>query len=249
MTSTLVTYLQIFGIGFSFGLAGPCFLTCAPVLITYIAGSKTCPTARESISGRRAYPSASDIRAGSRGGTAEVFKDIFTFLSGRLLAYLLLGALAGLSGVVLKKFTSSSISPYLQPLAGAVTILFAIILFTGKSSDGCACPTASGKMLNFGGIFAFGFLIGVSPCAPLLALLFDITLMSKGLLDGIFYTLFFGLGTFLSGLITVGVIAGLLTRVSAAFVKSKTAAIIFRTVCALLLLALGLGLILKSYKI
>ncbi|MFH0839682.1 MAG: sulfite exporter TauE/SafE family protein [Candidatus Omnitrophota bacterium] len=221
MTSTLVTYLQIFGVGFSFGIAGPCFLTCTPVLITYITGSKK--------------------------NTTEAFKDIFTFLFGRLLAYVLLGALAGLSGAVLKKFIGSSLSSYLQPLAGAVTILFAVILFMGKSGNSCACSTARSKMLNFGGIFAFGFLIGISPCAPLLALLFDITLMSKGLLDGLFYTFFFGLGTFLSGLIVVGVITGLLTRVPAAFVKSKTAAIIFKTICALLLLALGLGMVLKNY--
>ena len=70
---TLVTYLQIFGIGFSFGLAGPCFLTCTPVLITYIVGSKMGPT--------------------------EVFKDIFTFLSGRLLAYILLGHWPGSPGL------------------------------------------------------------------------------------------------------------------------------------------------------
>ena len=220
---TLTTYLQVFGVGFSFGLVGPCFLTCAPVLITYIAGSK-----------RR---------------WAEVYIDIFTFLSGRLLAYLLLGALAGLSGAVLKKFIGSSFSSYLQPLAGTVTILFAIILFTGKSGISCVKdPTARGKILNYGGIFAFGFLIGISPCAPLLALLFDITLMSKGLLDGIFYTFFFGLGTFLSGLITIGVIAGLLTRIPTAFIKSKTAGIIFKAACAILLFVLGLSLILKGYK-
>ncbi|MDD5173423.1 MAG: sulfite exporter TauE/SafE family protein [Candidatus Omnitrophica bacterium] len=220
--SSFITYLQIFGIGFSFGLAGPCLLTCAPILIAYIAGN--------------------------RRSQAGVLKDIFMFLSGRLSAYLLLGALAGLSGTALRKFTGSSVSSYLHPLAGAVTILFAVILFTGKSGVSCSgIPTVHGKMLNFGGIFVFGFLIGISPCAPLLALLFDIAIMSKGLLDGVFYTLFFGLGTFLSGLITIGVVTGILTRVPAAFVKSKTAAIIFKTVCALLLLALGLGMILKSY--
>ena len=227
---TIVTYLQVFGIGFSFGLAGPCLLACTPVIITYIVGSKA-------------------FSGGKRSSFAEVFKDIVTFLSGRLLAYILLGALAGFSGAVLKKFTGSSLSLYLQPLAGAVTILFAIILFTGKSGDNCSCPAARGEAFNFTGIFTYGFLIGVSPCAPLLALLFDITLMSKGLLDGMFYALFFGLGTFLSGLITVGVITGFLTRVPAAFIKSKTAAFIFKAVCALLLLVLGVGLILKSYNI
>jgi hypothetical protein len=216
MFNTFITYLQIFGIGFSFGLAGPCLLTCTPVLITYIAGSKREP------------PGA--------------FKDIFTFLSGRLLAYLLLGALAGLSGAALKKFTDSSLASYLHPLAGAVTILFAVILLTSSGNVSCACPTTRGKTLNYGGIFAFGFLIGLSPCAPLLALLFDITLMSRSMLDGIFYAFFFGLGTLTSGIITIGVIAGLLTRIPPALIKSKTANMIFKAACAILLMILGLAL-------
>ena len=217
---TLVTYLQIFGIGFSFGIAGPCLLACAPVLITYIAGSKKV--------------------------WREVFKDIFVFLSGRLFAYMLLGALAGLSGILLRKFSSSGLSSYFQPLAGTVTILFAIIVLTNKNGPECACRTVHGKVYNFTGVFVFGFLIGMSPCAPLLALLFDIALMSKGAVDGMIYAFFFGAGTFLSGLITVGVIAGLLTRIPAAFVKSRTANIIFKTICAVLLIVLGLGLIFGS---
>lgn len=223
MASLLITHLQIFGIGFSFGIIGPCFLVCTPVLITYIVGSKK--------------------------EWAEVFKDILTFLSGRLFAYALLGALAGLSGAFLRKFTGSVLSSYFQPLAGAVSIFFAIMILTNRTNNECACWTIHNKIFNFGGVFAFGFLIGLSPCAPLLALLFDITLMSKSALDGMFYALSFGLGTFLSGLITVGIIAGFLTRVPAALIKSKIATITFKIICALLLAALGLGLILKSYKI
>jgi ABC-type nickel/cobalt efflux system permease component RcnA len=161
---------------------------------------------------------------------------------------MLLGALAGLSGAVLKKITGSSFSSHLHALAGVVTILFAVILATGGTGTSRNCSTGRGRMLNFGGIFAFGFLIGVSPCAPLLALLFDIAVMSKGLLDGLFYALFFGVGTFLSGLITIGLIAGLLTRVPVAFIKSKIAFRIFNIACALLLLAMGIGLILRSYS-
>jgi len=235
MSNTLITYLQIFGIGLSFGIAGPCFLTCTPVLITYIAGSK------------KAW--------------GEVFKDILVFLSGRLLAYVLLGALAGLSASLLRKFTGSYLASFFQPLAGAVTILFAVILLTNrlpenrhceKGSDPCPPRHCEGalapeaiSLFNFGGVFAFGFLIGSSPCAPLLALLFDITLMSKGVFDGMLYALSFGLGTFISGFITVGLIAGILTRVPAVFIKSKAANMVFRIVCALLLIALGAGLILK----
>jgi len=217
MVNSIITHLQIFAVGFSFGMAGPCLLTCAPILITYVTGSK-----------RR---------------WRDVFKDIVTFLSGRLLAYIALGALAGLSGSILRNFTSSGISAYLKPLAGAVTIFFALIILLSRDDHEC-CRTSSGELLNFGGVFGFGMLIGLSPCAPLLALLFDITLMSKGALDGALYAFSFGLGTLLSGLITIGIIAGVLTRVPAALVKSKAANMIFKVACALLLIALGVGLML-----
>lgn len=200
-------------------MIGPCFLTCAPVLITYIAGTK------------KTWP--------------EVFKDIFTFLSGRLLAYAILGILAGLSGAVLRTFTSSAISSYFQPLAGAVTIFFALIILVSRNNSGRACAAERNRLYNFGGVFIFGFLIGISPCAPLLALLFDIALMSKNAADGMLYALSFGLGTFLAGLITVGIIAGILTRIPATLVKSGKADMVFRIICAILLTVLGIGLILK----
>jgi len=217
MLNSLITHLQIFGIGFSFGVIGPCFLVCAPVLVTYVVGSK------------RSWP--------------DVFKDVLTFLSGRLVAYAALGFLAGLSGSLLRQFTSPNVSYYSQPLAGAVTIFFAFIILLNKDNFEHTCQTPYRKILNFGGIFTFGLLIGLSPCAPLLALLFDIVLMSKNAFDGMLYTLSFGLGTFLSGFITVGVITGLLARIPAAFVKSKTVNIVFKTICAALLITLGLGLI------
>lgn len=219
MLNLLITHLQIFGIGFTFGIAGPCFLVCTPVLLTYVVGSKRKWT--------------------------DVFKDVLTFLAGRLIAYLMLGFFAGLSGAILRKFTSSNFSLFFRPLAGAVTILFAILVLLNKENQECACPSQHTRIFNFGGVFIFGFLIGLSPCAPLLALLFDITLISKNALDGMFYALSFGIGTFLSGLITIGIIAGLLTRVPAALIKSKSANIIFKVICAVLLFVLGLSLIFR----
>lgn len=218
----MVTYLQLFGIGFSFGIIGPCFLTCAPVLITYIVGSK------------RDWP--------------DILRDILTFLTGRLSAYVLLGALAGFSGVILRNFTSSVVSSFFQPLAGAVTILFAIIILINRNKEECFCADKRNKFFNYGGIFVFGFLIGVSPCAPLLALLFDIGLMSKSVLDGALYAFSFGLGTFASGLLTVGIMAGLLARIPAVIIKSSTANIVFRVLCSVLLLLLGLSLLIQFKK-
>lgn len=219
MSDLFITYLQIFGIGLSFGIIGPCFLSCAPALVTYIVGSK------------KAW--------------REALNDIFIFLCGRLIAYLILGFLAGLSAKLLRNFVSSDASSYFKPLAGAVTIFFAFIVLLKKDSYECECPKPSGRVFNLGGVLIFGLVIGLSPCAPLLALLFDIALMSKNALDGIFYALSFGLGTFLSGLITVGAIGGLLTRIPATLIKSRSVNTVFKIICALLLVVLGLGLILR----
>lgn len=212
----MITYLQIFGIGFSFGVFGPCFLVCTPVLITYIAGTK------------RTF--------------GEAVKDILVFLSGRFLAYIFLGALAGLSGALIREFAGSQLSYAFRQLAGAVTIFFAGIILMSKDHTACACHGPNNRLLNFGSIFLFGLFIGIVPCAPLLALLFDISLMSKGIFDGALYAAAFGIGTFLSGLIMVSIIAGLVTRIPAAFVRSKWLNIIFKIACALLLAGLGASL-------
>jgi len=92
-----------------------------------------------------------------------------------------------------------------------------------------------------------GFIIGVFPCAPLLALLLEITLISKTALDGMFYALFFGLGTFISGFIVIGGLSGILTWLPTKILKSKRSNLIFRIICALLLIWLGLDLIFRFY--
>jgi len=217
MLKTFITHLQIFGIGFSFGIVGPCFFLCTPILITYIAGSK-----------RR---------------WQEGLGDTLIFLLGRLLAYLLLGILAGLSGALLRRFTGSAIISIFKPLGGVVSIFLGIFVLAYRRSDACACPTTHSKVYNLGGLFVLGFIIGAVPCAPLLALLFEIALISKSALEGMSYALSFGLGTLLSGLIVVGTLGGILTGFLGKVLKTGSSNFIFRVACALLLMLLGLSLI------
>jgi sulfite exporter TauE/SafE len=219
--NTAITYLQIFGIGFSFGVAGPCLLICAPILITYIAGKQT--TWR------------------------HVLSDIFMFFVGRLLAYLILGYLAGLSGSLLRQFSSSDLLGFFKPLGGLIIILLGISVLAGKESSFGICKFAGNKVTGFGSLFVLGFITGLFPCAPLLALLFDIALISKTAMAGMFYALFFGLGTLVSGLIVVGSLAGILAWLPSRIFKSKRSNFVFRTICALLLVLLGLGLVFGPY--
>jgi sulfite exporter TauE/SafE len=255
MHNTFITHLQIFGIGLSFGLAGPCFLTCMPILITYLAGKK--------------------------GPWAGAMRDIFIFLTGRLAAYCLLGSAAGLSAGVLNRFTHPETASFFKPLAGAISILLGILILVSKDKTGekaqCAVIASDckakpkqersnlkngllqplrpstgsrrtlslpkGRGLAMTNLFALGFALGIAPCAPLAALLFEIALMSKSALDGASYALSFGMGTFISGLIVAGAVAGIIKWIPSKILKSKTSSLIFRIACAILLMLLGVSLI------
>ena len=221
MSNTALTYLQLFGIGIGFGLAGPCLLVCAPVLITYVVGRQA--------------------------RWKQALRDIFVFLSGRFLAYLVLGYLAGLSGIILRRFCNLDLIPFVKALGGVIIILLGISVWWGRECFPRLHKWKANTIFSFSSLFMLGFIIGVFPCAPLLALLLEITLISKTALDGMFYTLFFGLGTFISGFMVIGGLSGILTWLPNKILKSKRSNLIFRIICALLLIWLGLDLIFRFY--
>jgi sulfite exporter TauE/SafE len=215
MSKVVMTHIQLFLIGLTFGMAGPCLLSCGPVLVTYLTAKKR--------------------------SLAASIRDTFVFLSGRLLAYLLLGYLAGLSAVALKKFLGPQNTIFLKPLAGAISIFFGfIVIFDRRQSLG-ECPYSSGaKVRDTLGLAALGFVIGLSPCAPLIALLSEIALISKTAFSGILYALSFGLGTFISGIVVIGAVTGILTILPAKFLRSETGNTVFRVICGMLLVMMGL---------
>ena len=216
--ATLITYLQLFGIGFSFGIAGPCLFFCTPVLAAYIAASQKSPR--------------------------ELLSRISLFLTGRIAAYLILGYLAGLSGEFLRRVMNSwDLHHYSKLAAGIISIMLGIIILLRKDRCADRCANESGKSRSSFGFLVFGFLIGCAPCGPLAALLVEIALMSKSALQGSVYALSFGLGTFLSGLLVAGSVAGLLSLIPAKLLKFEKGRLIFRIICAALLISLGLSLL------
>lgn len=215
--NTLLTHLQLFGIGFTFGMAGPCLLLCTPILLAYVVGSlKT---------------------------QREIFRDALLFFTGRLIAYLALGILAGLSGLILKGFLGSNAAYFLRPLGGVISILLGVIILVRKEGDPSDCRTGRLFKAASGSLFILGLLIGLSPCSPLLALLFEITLISKNVFDSILYTLSFALGTISSGIIIICAFAGILRGISARLLKSARANLVIKLACALLLIIFGIYLL------
>lgn len=221
MLNTFITNLQIFGIGLSFGLAGPCLLFCTPVILVYIAGRSR--------------------------GLARSLVDISAFLCGRFTAYVALGAIAGFSGALLRSVIEPGRAPALiNPLAGAISMALGAIVLFRKAPEPCGCADGAGKIYGTGGLFALGFVLGVSPCAPLAALLLQIALMSNSAIDGAIYSASFGLGTALSGFIVIGSAAGLMKGLLDRYARSPAIATGFRIICASLLIGLGAWLILHD---
>jgi sulfite exporter TauE/SafE len=217
-----IALLQVFAIGFGLGFTGPCLFYCLPIILTFTSGAQQ------------------DYK--------KSLVDILVFFCGRLSAYLLLGALAGMSGMLLRRFINSNLAAYLNPLAGLISIgLGVIVLFNRKTAEG-KCARESNKTGIFGGLFLFGFIIGISPCAPLLVLLFEIALIAKNVFQGALYGLSFGLGTFISGVIIAAGFTGLLTWVPEKFLKSRRPRFILRIVCAFVLILFGLWFIFEQKR-
>lgn len=222
MPDALITHLQIFGIGFSFSAAGPCFLVCTPILLTYVAGRQD--------------------------KWQEALVDISLFLFGRLCAYIVLGAIAGLSGYYIRRLTESGAVSYFNLTSGVISILLGIFVFFHKGAPACTHKGSNNNIYGFGSMLALGFVIGISPCAPLSVLLLEIALISKNALEGASYAFSFGLGTFVAGLIVVGALARILKGLAQKIVRSKAANLIFKTLCAALLVLFGLSLIGRNLK-
>jgi sulfite exporter TauE/SafE len=218
MFDTFITHLQIFGIGFTFGMAGPCLLTCTPAIMIYVLGTK-----------RR---------------WRDAIADIAAFLSGRLIAYVALGYLAGLSALMLRHFTNSDTAGFFRPLGGAISILLGIIILLYKDTEDRDCKKAKNKVYGIGGMLFFGFVMGMVPCIPLIALLFEIVLIAKTPVDGAFYALSFGLGTFISGFLIMTILTSALGWIPVRAVRSERARKIYRGACAFLLIILGASIIL-----
>jgi hypothetical protein len=221
MLDTTITYVQLFIIGFGMGIAGPCLLTCTP-LVAYVAGRKA--------------------------SVLQGLRDILLFLSGRILAYLFLGYLAGFSGSYLKIVGGSDFNFWLRLAAAVIIILMGIYVGLGRNLSNKLCPAALGKVMGVGGPFILGCVVGLSPCPPLVGLLFEIALISKSGFDALGYTLFFGLGTFVSGLLTLGALSGFFWWLPAKVFHSTKLKLALRIVCALLLVLIGLNLMLTAFN-
>jgi sulfite exporter TauE/SafE len=212
--------LSLFLTGLLFG-SGPCIASCGPFLIAYIAGTKK-----------------------------DIPKSIATYIlfsSARIFVYLGLSlAIFFLSRFVIEKILGN-LSKYLLILGGGIIVLIGAFLTLGKRWEFNPWQFLYQNILEHDkkSIVAVGLIVGLLPCAPLLAILSYVGLISRTWFSSLVYTLSFGVGTFISPLILLTVLAGLIPR----FLGDKKILYyqIFSFICGLTIVFLGIQLIIRAF--
>ncbi|MFH0935260.1 MAG: sulfite exporter TauE/SafE family protein, partial [Candidatus Omnitrophota bacterium] len=224
--------ISFFLLGLSFG-AGPCLASCGPLLISYLAGTKK----------------------NFRGG----LYSYILFSAARISVYLAIGLLVFLLGRVLASEFLGVISKYVLVSGGGFIICVGVLLMArpcspsvlsgaeglmlDKHKETGFCNVLQKKFLEKDkkSIIIFGLIIGLIPCAPLLAAFSYMGLISKDWLTALTYSFFFGLGTLISPLLVLAGLAGVIPGILAD--KQAVYGRIFNFFCGGILVLLGLQLI------
>jgi len=191
---------------------GPCLTYTAPLLLPYIGATK------------RTWQDGLKIGV--------------VFSIGRLLALAILGGLATVAFSRINQFFPPQKSGWLYGIVSLFMIVMGVCIILGK---GFKIPIGN-KMLNRGteGMFLFGFLMGVAPCVPYVAILTYIACVAENaVLAGMWYATIFALGTAIAP-IALGAFMGF---IPGKVLNSLKLLKIFQAVCGVILILFGFQLL------
>lgn len=212
--------MSLFLTGLLFG-SGPCLSSCGPVFLAYIAGSK-----KDIPKSIGAYILFSAARIGVYAGLSLAVFFLSKFALERLLG---------------------SFYRYVLVLGGGFIILMGLFLALGKRPWPHFWPSWYRNILERDqkSMLVMGLVVGLLPCAPLLSVLSYVGLISRTWLSSLLYAFFFGIGTFLSPLLLLTILAGIIPRF---FAEGKEIYYrIFSFICGLAMVFLGLQLTRKAF--
>jgi len=203
--------LKLFIAGFTMGW-GPCLAYTAPLLLPYIGATKR------------------NWKDGLKVG--------LVFSIGRLLALAILGGLATVIFSFINRFFPPQKSGWLYLIVAFFMIIMGILIILGKGFK-----IHIGKSILDKGdksMFLFGFLMGIAPCVPYVAVLTYIACVAENsILVGVLYAALFAIGTAIAPVVLgtlMGIIPGRLFR-SAKWLK------VFQVICGVVLILFGLQLV------
>ena len=211
MTSELVKLVTG---GFVMGW-GPCLASTAPLLLPYVGGT------------RRDWSGA--LRAGAM------------FALGRVAALAILGALATVAFHTINRFFPPHRSGYLYLLAAGIIIALGALMIAGKLRR---MPGAEGdKGAGFGKgtvtVVFLGFLYGITPCAPLVAVLTYVACVAENAAVGVLYAVVFAI----SAAIPLLILAAATGLIPQKLLTTPRARRTFEVVCGAILILFGAHLI------
>ncbi|MFH1511100.1 MAG: sulfite exporter TauE/SafE family protein [Candidatus Woesearchaeota archaeon] len=162
--------VESFMLGIIYGF-GPCTLSCAPILVPIVMST-------------------------SKGMRQGLFQTLL-FSLGRIIVYIILGAIMGAIGKSFNLYLPNWLIGILLALLGV-----SLILDVQKK-----CFIKNIRLTGSHMAFVAGIIMGISPCAPLLAAL-ALAVSSKSSILGATVALVFGIGTLLSPILLIGLVSG-----------------------------------------
>jgi len=203
--------LRLLIAGFTMGW-GPCLAYTAPLLLPYIGATKR--------------------------NWQDGLKVGLVFSIGRLLALAILGGLATIAFSSINRFFPPQKSGWLYLMVAFFMVTMGVLIILGKGFKMHIGKTILDKGTI--SIFLFGFLMGIAPCVPYVAILTYIACVAENaVLAGILYAALFAAGTALAPMVLgslMGIIPEKLFR-SAKLLKT------FQVVCGVVLVFFGFQLI------
>lgn len=214
---SIITSLFISGLLFGWG---PCLASCGPILISYIAGTNK------------------DVPRG--------LKDYLLFSLARISVYVLLALVIFFAGSFVLERLLGKYAKYGFVLGGGFIVFIGLAMILGKKAEFKLWKRIQPRLAenNSQNLILMGFIVGVLPCAPLLAVLSYIGLTSKTWLNSLFYSFSFGLGTLLSPIILLIIITGFIPKLL--LPRQAVYARVFSLVCGIIIVIFGLQLVMRT---
>jgi sulfite exporter TauE/SafE len=197
---------------------GPCLAYTAPLLLPFIGATK------------RSWQDG--LRVG------------LVFSTGRLLALAVLGGLATVAFSFINQFFPPHKSGWLYMIASLFMVILGGLVIAGK---GFRLPVGNWILhRGTGSIFLFGFLMGVAPCVPYVAILTYIACVAEdAVVAGIVYASVFAVGTAIAPI----VLTSLMGIIPGALLKSPKILRIFQVFCGAVLVFFGFRLFYYVWRV
>ncbi|MFZ2356901.1 MAG: sulfite exporter TauE/SafE family protein [Candidatus Omnitrophota bacterium] len=173
----------------------------------------------------------------------DLLKNIIIYLLfsfARVLVYIVLGLLIFLVGKFTIENVLGNFAKYVFIFGGFFIVILGFFICIGKNI----------KIKFFQrdkqNIFIIGLIIGLLPCAPLLVMLSYIGLVSKSWPQALLYSTSFGIGTALSPLLLLVIMASFFNRILENL--KEVYCRVFNFLCGLVMMLLGIHLIMQAFR-